>query len=72
MDLADSPPLMFSCSKPCAVELAVIASTTFQWGRTTKGIFKHYQEVFFPVMATCQIVQAAVDIDNGLAAVYNG
>lgn len=66
-DLTDSPPLVFSCSEPRAVELTAIASTTFQWGRVAKGIFKRYEEIFFPAMAIHQIIQGAVDIDTGRA-----
>lgn len=68
-DLADNPPLSFSCSEPWAVELAAVASTTFQWGRSAKGIFKCYKEIFFPAMAVRQIIQGTVDIDNGWAIV---
>lgn len=66
-NLTNSPPLTFSCSEPQAIKLTAIASTTFQWGRAMKGIFKHYEEIFFPAMAIRQIIQGAADIDNGCA-----
>jgi hypothetical protein len=59
--------LSFSYAALQAGQLTVLATVTFQWGRSAKDLFKHYMDLFFPAMAVRQLVQGAVDIDDGVS-----
>jgi Holliday junction resolvase YEN1 len=64
-DLAASPPLTFVCTQPQVTQLAVLASTTFQWGRSAEDLFERYRDHIFPTMAVRQLIESAVSIDGG-------
>ena len=57
--------LSFSCADLQAGQLTALAAVTFQWGRSARDLFKHYMDLFFPAMAVRQLVQGAVNIDDG-------
>jgi Holliday junction resolvase YEN1 len=64
-DFAARSPLNFTSGNLHPVDLARFATTTFQWGRTAQCIFNRYRDLIFPAMAIRQLIQAAVDIDEG-------
>lgn len=64
-DLATSPPLTFVCTQPQVMQLAVLASTMFQWGRSAEDLFERYRDHIFPTMAVQQLIESAVSIDGG-------
>jgi Holliday junction resolvase YEN1 len=64
-DLATSPPLTFICTQPQVTQLAVLASTMFQWGRSAEDLFERYRDHIFPAMAVRQLIESAVSIDGG-------
>jgi hypothetical protein len=57
--------LSFSCADLQAGQLTVLATVTFQWGRSAKDLFKCYIDLFFPAMSVRQLLQGAADIDDG-------
>ncbi|KIM87276.1 hypothetical protein PILCRDRAFT_270457 [Piloderma croceum F 1598] len=57
--------LSFSSGEPRAADFAQFSASHFQWGRTAQTLVKRYGDAFFPAMAVRQLIQAAVDIDEG-------